>query len=477
MKIYWVIILIVLIGLLIWYYTRPDNKKVIQDLQNLIDQNIESIPENYNDISITDIFDKVYVIALPHRKEYILDSLKSFDVHPEIIEPIWKDDIPFEELSGDLKFKNSGEMACTMSHFKALRTFLSDPRAETAVIFEDDISPCKNKGGYFKRLNSLRDELKHIPEWDILYLGHCYSTCKSVKFITKQITNYANGYCCHAYVVSREGAQKIIDAGCNIIDGCIKQLILDKHLKALLVFPSLFHQNKKDIKSELREREEQQEQRECGGTPGFLKINTDGVQNENIYPQASTAIVTVSIGNRKFAEYTTSRMLDYANKHGYHLLLYNNNLLTDKDGKLKPHWNKIKAVQAALDKDYDVVVWVDDDIFIMDLDMPIEQLMSAEKDITFSKDLSYLDYPTEVANLVNTGLFILRNSQISRQFINDWWDRRFLKTVSKLNDQSTGNVLVLHKYFHDVFIHPINVLQTLPCYEDEMPISFSILSQ
>jgi GR25 family glycosyltransferase involved in LPS biosynthesis len=444
---------------------------MMNDLDNLIHQNMSNIPENYNAITLSDIFDKVYVISLPQRREYILDSLKTFDVHPEIIEAVWKGDIPFEEYSTDTSFKNAGQVACLMSHIKALQTFLANENLQTVVIFEDDVSPCNDKMLYIRRLNSLKNELRRIPQWDIIYLGHCYSDCKSINFITEQISNYANSYCLHAYVINRVAAQKIIDYIHNrTIDGCLRQLISDNHLKGFLVFPSLFHQNRNDIQSELGE---DSTFGECSGTPGFFRISPDGVQNKEI--DSKIAIVTVSIGNRKFAEYTTKRMLDYANKHGYHLLLYRRNLLKAGDGKLNPHWNKIKAVQKALDKGYDTVAWVDDDIFIMDLNMPIEHLMPEDKDITFSRDVSYLDYPTEVANLVNTGLFILRNSEISRQFVSDWWDRRFLKTVSQLNDQSTGNVLVLHKYFHEVFIHPIGSLQSLPCYEEgDIPISFSI---
>ena len=205
---YW-IILFVLTGLLIWYIIqRHHNKKslMIRKLQDIIDQNMTSISENYDPISITDIFDKVYVIALPKRREYILNSLKTFDITVsklEIIDPIWKDDIPFEEISDNYQFKNSGEMACTMSHFKALRTFLSDPNVETAVIFEDDIMPCRDKKLYLRRLSSLKNELNQIPNWDILYLGHCHSNCDSIKFITRQITEYANGYCTHALVITR----------------------------------------------------------------------------------------------------------------------------------------------------------------------------------------------------------------------------------------------------------------------------------
>jgi GR25 family glycosyltransferase involved in LPS biosynthesis len=240
----------------------------MQKLRNDIHINMSSMPENYSNISLPDIFDKVYVISLPKRREYILESLRSFGEYPEIIEAIWKDDIPFEQMSDDFNFKNAGEMACTMSHFKALQTFLSDKDAQTAVIFEDDVSPCKDEMKYIRRLNSLRNELKRVPEWDILYLGHCYSTCSSIKFITEQISKYTGCYCLHAYVVNRKGAQKILDLGCEeISDRCFKSIIANGHLKALQVFPSLFHQNRKDVGSELRG---EQEMRECGGSPGFF---------------------------------------------------------------------------------------------------------------------------------------------------------------------------------------------------------------
>ena len=76
MKWYWIITLIMLIGLLIWYHNRQLHRDMIQKLWDNIYRNMESMSENYEDITLEDIFDNIYVIALSKRRKYILESLK-----------------------------------------------------------------------------------------------------------------------------------------------------------------------------------------------------------------------------------------------------------------------------------------------------------------------------------------------------------------------------------------------------------------
>jgi len=59
------------------------------------------------------------------------------------------------------------EVACSLSHIKALKTFLENDKLDYALFLEDDIS--------ISNLESLEAAVKLMPkpnEWDLLYLGY-----------------------------------------------------------------------------------------------------------------------------------------------------------------------------------------------------------------------------------------------------------------------------------------------------------------
>ena len=100
--------------------------------------------------------------------------------------------------------KRSGpEVACALSHLKALKKFL-ETDAEYGLIFEDDV--VFHKDVSYEILNKAFHSAKGMK---LLLLGHCYSNDKRCSAPGSALI--ANALCLHAYVVSRKGAQDIID--------------------------------------------------------------------------------------------------------------------------------------------------------------------------------------------------------------------------------------------------------------------------
>ena len=270
MKWYWIAILIITVSTLLWILYKDSTKKEIKDK---IKNNLSKIPCEYSTkIKMKDLFDKIYLIALPNRKEYALNALSSFDIHPDLIEPIWKGDLSHEELISkniidlDYNYKNMGRVACHLSHLKTLETFLRDPTAQTALIFEDDIKECPNKATYNRRLSSLKDELKYVDgTWDVLYLGSDSSTCTAMKPVTYQIYTKALPYCLHAYAITRKGAQIVLRETIPMYaygDWMYRDLNKNGKLDVLSVIPSLFIQNRSELGTNLDSYEKVKECKE-----------------------------------------------------------------------------------------------------------------------------------------------------------------------------------------------------------------------
>lgn len=149
---------------------------------------------------------------------------------------------------------------------------------------------------------------------------------------------------------------------------------------------------------------------------------------------------------REYATISRHRLEEYANRHGYHVAYFENYI----NQQAPPIWQKVYAVQQALLSTsplYDVVVWIDDDIYITDLDVKIEKFLAlSERPIIMSEDMRGPSF-----NFINTGAYILRNTPECHDFINDtilgreglydgYWNQAFF------HEQSVMTYLLLSKY-------------------------------
>jgi hypothetical protein len=131
--------------------------------------------------------------------------------------------------------------------------------------------------------------------------------------------------------------------------------------------------------------------------------------------------------------YSTSGILDYGaysmavNTFYSEVNSYGMRLLTPEDGaRYEPRderWNKVKILLDALNpetgwgRQLEYILWLDSDLIFLDIGMKIEEIMENYKsyDILFSAD------PQLENGVVNSGLFIVKNNEWSRQFLHDWW--------------------------------------------------------
>lgn len=126
---------------------------------------------------------------------------------------------------------------------------------------------------------------------------------------------------------------------------------------------------------------------------------------------------------------TFPNLQQYADKHGYRFVDSSHLIDTSRP----PAWSKIKAVQALLrggssnsNKQCEWVMWLDADILIMNSNILLESILpspnhSNNKDAKTVIDL-IVTYDRKYT--ANSGAWLIRNSQWSIQFLNDWWNMK-----------------------------------------------------
>jgi GR25 family glycosyltransferase involved in LPS biosynthesis len=176
------------------------------------------------------------------------------------------------------------EIACSLSHIKALKTFLENDKQDCALFLEDDIS--------ISNFESLESAFKLMPkpnEWDLLYLGYqqmnmkipiniylkcllAYPILNSLKLkrydlqkIKRIFGRPYNNYWfragshnnAHAYIVSKSAAKKIIDYNTPVFlqaDVLLMDMIVEGKLRAFGLNKPVFHQSA-DLASSIGARE------------------------------------------------------------------------------------------------------------------------------------------------------------------------------------------------------------------------------
>ena len=193
----------------------------------------------------------IYCIAIPKRLKYIQDVLFNYYNFPKkkvnFINTVLKKNLSKKKLINKNIINDNndlclGKIACTMSHLKTMKQFLRSKK-KYALILEDDLAK-RGKNKYDKLINIL----SHIKiKFDILFLGRIFSYCKIDKSVNKWVdkTYYSLGG--HSYIISRIGAQKILDYHNKINmlnDMYIAQLCYKKHLECYALKDNLFFQKR-----------------------------------------------------------------------------------------------------------------------------------------------------------------------------------------------------------------------------------------
>jgi len=140
--------------------------------------------------------------------------------------------------------------------------------------------------------------------------------------------------------------------------------------------------------------------------------DTNDLSDKNLR-LTSPKICFVTFENRKeeYINMHNENVKKYCEKYGYEYVLREQN-----DTNISPYWYKVFLVRELLDTNkYEYVFWMDSDTIInnFDIDIGKDILNKYDSDIFVASDNTKYD-------IVNAGLFVVKNSPIGKSFINHW---------------------------------------------------------
>lgn len=125
--------------------------------------------------------------------------------------------------------------------------------------------------------------------------------------------------------------------------------------------------------------------------------------------------------SQTFSALSEQNHIEYALDHGYVSLFdRTNTLYADRDSR----WRKVECIrEALLNPDVEFIVWMDYDAFFVS-DVPIDyilELLPKNGSIYFSKSPHIAGAP-----YINSGVFFIRNTDFSKKFFTDVWEKGVL---------------------------------------------------
>ena len=175
-----------------------------------------------------------------------------------------------------------------------------------------------------------------------------------------------------------------------------------------------------------------------------MLLNVAFTSHAHSSSKARSKIAIISLyneGYRKVGQYSDWNKKAYAKKHGYDLFLYHKLLDTTRP----PAWSKILAIQEHL-HEYEWIFWSDADSLVMNNETRLESIIDNNYDMIVTKE------ETGPGNL-NTGSFLLKNSQWSQQLLADIY-----KKVDFINASAWEQAAFMHLF------------ATNPSYKDHIKI-------
>jgi len=220
------ILLLILIVLIIYFFLDFKNKSKIENynhldvndeiihlLNNKKPNEIRKLKSDLNKINFINGIVWINLDRSHDRKEYMEKLLKQIDIPNYRISAIdgkaYKD---IKSIYGDIPLQkklNNSEIACTLSHIKAIN-FLKDIDGKYFIICEDDIS-FENIIFFDKNLETI---IKECPKFDILMINKTF--LKPLKelyskwidyYVDKPLDHIGSTVC---YIISRSGINKLI---------------------------------------------------------------------------------------------------------------------------------------------------------------------------------------------------------------------------------------------------------------------------
>lgn len=147
----------------------------------------------------------------------------------------------------------------------------------------------------------------------------------------------------------------------------------------------------------------------------FTDLNNNNKKNnigEEEQKKYKIAFLTFENRKEEYIDLHNKNMKKYCDKYGYDYIH-----ISENTTGISPYWYKVFLVKDLFEKNYDYVFWLDSDTAIMNfnIDLGEDILDKYDSDIFVGSDNIKYD-------VVNAGLFIIRNSEIGKKFIDDWID-------------------------------------------------------
>lgn len=206
--------------------------------------------------SSSDIKYKIFILNLKKRldrKNNVIQQFKSanfsevYNFYEAIDASNIEEDIEMATLFKVNDFAcRKGFIGCALSHYNMWIDLLKDPINDYYVIFEDDITLCKDFSTYF---NNAKDVMQNfVKKIDILFLGYHDSIKMTdnqnmIDLIPFNQTKYIGGF--FSYIITKKGAQNMLNyietnGICHGIDYLIK-IITDKNISIYELHPHIVY--------------------------------------------------------------------------------------------------------------------------------------------------------------------------------------------------------------------------------------------
>jgi hypothetical protein len=210
----------------------------------------------------------------------------------------------------------------------------------------------------------------------------------------------------------------------------------------------------------------------------YRKANLSSLLNNNkkSIKQISTSVpkykilfVTFEDRDEEYINLHDSNMKKYCDKWEYEYIRVKKN-----DTGISPYWYKVFVVNDFMKTNkYDYVFWLDSDTIInnFNIDLGEDILHKFDSDIFVASDNIQYD-------VVNAGVFIIRNSPIGKKFLEEWIDlyapmcekgKGSLKGVWAMSCYEQGNLnkLIIEKYGKNTTFLDGNIFQNNnSCFEN-----------
>jgi hypothetical protein len=175
---------------------------------------------------------------------------------------------------------------------------------------------------------------------------------------------------------------------------------------------------------------------------------------------------------KEYAEINKKINKMYCDKYGFDFIVSDEKTYKNRP----PHWERLPLLLKHI-HDYDYLIWIDSDAFLY-IDSPsIENIINAHSDkkIIFSADRRYNPNDEDSNFKINSGVFIVKNSIQSIEFLKDWaYNDKYCFNRDKKKFPYNDQGGLWYMYYHNVMdiksesiIIPFGQIQHFSDYELE----------